>query len=155
MWNTKIKVTVILAALLVTGCISRENYPIKQIFSKPLEHCVTPIRELSVDVTPHGISTVPDGSLFAVATGDALLFDNKGELLSKREWIGSEYVLLLDKGKTVLASRYNSKEHWKSGIVSLDSEGNVLWERENGLIRVDGLAATPDGSFIAVYKSIG
>jgi outer membrane protein assembly factor BamB len=150
MWNTRIKVTVILAALLVAGCISKENDPIKQIFSKPLEHCVTPIREVSVDVSPHGISTTPDGSLFGVATGDALLFDNKGELLWKRESIGSSYVLPLDNGKNVLTSRYNSKEHWKSSIISLDSEGNILWERETGLIGDDGLAATPDGSFIAV-----
>ncbi|MBU7025284.1 MAG: PQQ-binding-like beta-propeller repeat protein [Theionarchaea archaeon] len=136
MWKAKIKVTIILAVLLSAGCISKENDPINKIFSKPREQCVTPLRKLSADVSPNGISTIPDGSLFGVSTGDVLLFDNEGNLLWKKEPIGSRYALLLDNGRTVL--------------VSLDSEGNVLWERETGLIGVDGLAATPDGSFIAV-----
>ncbi len=150
MWNTKAKITIVLVALLVAGCISKENDPIKQIMSGNLEQCVTPLREISVDVTPHGIFTIPDGSLFGVSTGDIFYFSNKGDLLWTKKGIGSVYALLLDNGTALLAESYNKKEPWKSTILKFDSEGNILWERQTGEIGVDGLAATPDGSFIAV-----
>jgi outer membrane protein assembly factor BamB len=35
-------------------------------------------------------------------------------------------------------------------LVKLDSDGNTVWKREIGLIGLDGLAVTPDGSFVVV-----
>lgn len=124
------------------GCLIQEDSLRKM--------CVTPIRELSLDVSSGGISTTSDGSIFAVATGETHVFNNKGELLWTREVRGSSCALLAKDGKSVLIESYNRDETWKSTIVKVDSQGNILWERQTGLIGSNGLAVTPDLSFIAV-----
>jgi outer membrane protein assembly factor BamB len=115
-----------------------------------LEQCVTPLQKVPIYVAPNGISTIPDGTLFGIADGDVSLLNYKGEIFLTKEGIGSRYALLLDNGKALLAESYNKEESWKSTIIKFDSEGNILWERQTGLIGLDGLAVTPDGSFIAV-----
>jgi hypothetical protein len=150
MRNAKIKVLVMLAALLIVGgCISKEDDPFKNIIHSHLEQVVTPLKELSIGLSPCGVSTTPNGAFFGGAGGDIFFFNNKGELLWTKD-VGSRYALLLDNGTALLAGSYNKKESWKSTIIKFDFEGNILWERQTGLIGVDGLAMTSDGSFIAV-----
>lgn len=137
--------------ILMQSCIRQED-----LFKPPIPEieyqCVTPIQEVSLNVSPDGISSNSDGSLFGVATefGIISLFNNRGEILWRREGIGSRYALLLKNGEALLAESYNKEEDWKSTIVKFDSQGNKLWERQTGLIGLDGLAAAPDGSYIAV-----
>jgi hypothetical protein len=150
MWK-KVKIMVILVALLIIGgCISKENDPIKYIMSRNLEQKVTPIKELSTTMYPRGIFTIPDGSLFGVVNDGISLFDNKGSHIWTKRGIGSRYAIPLDNGEAVLAESYKKEEHWKSTLIMFDSEGNILWERQTGEIGEDGLAVTPNGSFIAV-----
>ena len=134
---------------LVYGCLIQKD-PFRPIITGNIKQCVTPIREVSISVAPAGISTMSNGALFGAADGDVYLFNNKGELLWTKEGMASRYALLMDEGKALLVSRYNKKESWKSGIAKVDAEGNILWEKQTGLIGEDGLAVTPDGSFIAV-----
>ena len=144
---------IIFGFCLIHGCLQQEDMP-EPVTPTPQvrSQCVTPIQSISLSVSSGGISTIPDGSLFGVATnfGVIYLFNSKGDSLWSREGIGSRYALLLDKGNAMLVGDYNKEESWKSTIVKFDSQGNVLWERQTGLIGSDGLAVTPDGSFIAV-----
>jgi hypothetical protein len=149
----EIKTVGILAVLglcLVYGCIQQNPYrpPVREI----TDQCVTPLKEISLSVSPDGISTTSDGSVSGVAgdPGIISLFNNKGEVLWTREGIGSVYALLTSNGTSLLVESYNKEESWKSTIIKLDSQGNTLWERQTGLIGLDGLAYASDGSFIAV-----
>ena len=149
-WNMKVKsVLMVVTLTAIGGCLVQED-PFKEIIFGNMEQCITPIRKISLHVSPGGISTTEDGSSFGVAGGDIYLFNNDGELLWTREGVGSTYALLLSDGIALLAESYNKEESWKSTIVKLDSQGNTLWERQTGLIGLDGLAVVPDGSFIAV-----
>lgn len=141
-------ILIVLGLCLMQCCLQQNFRPAPKI----IENCVTPIKEISTSVVPNGMSTTPDGSLFGVSRsfGIISLFNNKGEVLWMKEGIGSTYALLINSGLFMLIESYNKKESWKSTIMKLDSEGNVLWEKQTGLIGLDGLAATPDGSFIAV-----
>ena len=151
MTTLKITVALIIFGLcLVQNCIRQEEFLPPYV---PEDQCVTPIKELSLSVASGGISTTLDGFYFAVATGKTHLFNNKGELLWSKRGMGSRYALLLSNGEGLIASIYDSNETWKSGVAKLDIEGNILWERQTGLIGVDGLAVTPDGSYIAVGAS--
>jgi WD40 repeat protein len=142
---------VVLGLCLVQSCIRQEDL-FRPADPEITHQCVNPIREISASVSPGGISTTSDGSVSGVAGtfGIISLFNNKGEVLWTREGIGSAYAFLTSNGTSLLVESYNKEESWKSTIIKLDSQGNTLWERQTGLIGLDGLAVTPDGSFIAV-----
>ncbi|MGD2248955.1 MAG: WD40 repeat domain-containing protein, partial [Candidatus Methanofastidiosia archaeon] len=146
--HINVKSTLIVLGLCLVGCIQQDF--VRPPVSEPIEQCVTPIQAISMSVSPDGISTIPDGTLFGAASGDIFYFSNEGDLLWTKKGIGSVYALLLDNRKTLLTESYNKEEPWKSTIIKFDSEGNILWERQTGLIGLDGLAVTPNGSFIAV-----
>ncbi|MBU6999046.1 MAG: PQQ-binding-like beta-propeller repeat protein [Theionarchaea archaeon] len=141
--------TIVILLIIAGGCTLKEKDPVRQIMLDNVEHCVTPTEKVPICVTPNGIFTNSDGSLFGVAEGNVFLVNNEGEILLKTKNLGSSYAFLIDGGKTVLCESYDRKEPWKSSIVILDSEGDILWERETGLLGLDGLAVTSDGSFIA------
>jgi hypothetical protein len=142
--------TIVTLLVIAGGCTLKEKDPMRQIMSDNLEHCVTSVKKVPIYVAPNGIFTISDGSLFGVAEGNVYLIKSDGEILLKTENLGSRYAFVLDNGKTVLGESYNGKEPWKSSIFTLDSKGVMLWERETGPPGLDGLAITPDGSFIAV-----
>jgi outer membrane protein assembly factor BamB len=149
MTNLKITVALVIFGLcLVQNCIRQEEFLPPYV---PEDQCVTPIKEITMRVSSNGISVTPDGTFFGVAAGFGIihLLNNQGEIIWTRDGIGSRYALLSDN-KTMLVESYNKEEPWKSTIIKLDIEGNILWERQTGLIGVDGLAVTPDGSYIAV-----
>jgi WD40 repeat protein len=148
--NIKAKnVLIVILICIVSGCIQQEDL-LRPEVPEFTDQCVTPIRSISLRVSPGGLSTAFDGSRFGVAGGDVYLFTSAGELLWARGKMASRYALLSSDGTDLVASSYNKEESWRSTIVKLDSEGNVLWERQTGLIGVDGLAVAPDGSFISV-----
>ncbi|MBU7017166.1 MAG: PQQ-binding-like beta-propeller repeat protein [Theionarchaea archaeon] len=139
--------------VMIGGCLSQIPFEEDDSSHSELleeEQCITPLKRLSMSVAPNGISTTSDGSLFAVTTGSIFLFNNEAELLWTKKGIGGNNTYILSNGSAVLAESYNHEEPWKSTIVKLDSQGNTLWERQTGLIGFDGLAVTPDGSFVAV-----
>lgn len=142
---------ILLGLCLIYGCLQQENTTRPQI-PEERDQCVTPLQKISASLSSGGISATSDGSLFGFATnfGTICLSNNRGKILWTREGIGSRYVLLLNSGTAVLVESYNAEEPWKSTLVKLDSQGNTLWEKMTGFIEEDGLAATPDGSFIAV-----
>jgi outer membrane protein assembly factor BamB len=142
-------VAIVIVLFMAGGCTLKEKDPVRQIMLDSLENCVTPAEKVPIYVTPNGIFTNSDGSLFGVAEGNVYLVSNKGEILLKTENLGSSYAFLIDNGKTVLGESYNGEESWESSIFILDSKGNILWERKTGLLGLDGLAVTSDGSFIA------
>ena len=76
------------------------------------------------------------------------------KLIEKSDWtkkgIGGNHVLILSDGTALLAELYNKEEPRKGAVVKLDSQGNILWEKQVGSMGFDGLAVTPDSSFIAV-----
>lgn len=141
-------ILIVLGLCLVHGCLQQDM--VTPTIPEDQNQCVTPIQKVSMRVSSGGISATSDGALFAVANGDVSLFTNQGDLLWTEVSVASRYALLLNDGTALLASKYNKEESWKSTIVKLDAEGNILWERQTGLIGLDGLAVTPDGSFIAV-----
>jgi outer membrane protein assembly factor BamB len=142
-------IVIVVGLCLVQGCLQQDSIG-TPIIPEDQDQCVTPIQKMSISAAPGGISGTLNGTLFGVADGDVRLFTNQGDLLWTREGVGSTYALLLNNGTALLAESYNKEESWRSTMVKLDAEGNILWERQTGLIGDDGLAVTPDGSFIAV-----
>lgn len=144
--------TAVLIVLSVTGGCLLQDHPATGGRPEDHQQCVTPLKKIPLNVSLGGISTTGDGSLFGVAGvfGVICVFNNQGEVIWKKEGVAGRHNLFLDEGAVFLAGSYNKEEPWKSTIIKFDSEGNILWERQTGSIGLDGLAATPDGSFIAV-----
>jgi WD40 repeat protein len=144
---------ILIAGALLTLCILGGCIEQHELFEPEIpDQCVTPLQKISTSVSPGGISTIHDGSLFGVATRfeGVCLFTNHGRLLWTDEGTGSTYAILLNNGAALLAESYNKEDSSRSTIIKFDPKGKVLWERQTGLIGLDGLAATEDGSFIAV-----
>ena len=57
---------IIFVFCLIHGCLQQENVP-EPVTPQVRSQCVTPIQSIPIGVSPGGISTIPDGSLFGVA----------------------------------------------------------------------------------------
>ncbi len=144
-------IIIVLGLCLVQSCIQQED-----LFRPPepeIINYVTPLYTYSsFSVQSGSISMTSDGSLIVVRhTFEGLyLFNLSGEVVwSNNEFGGIHPVITRDGSYLITENRGYTKED-PFFLIKIDREGNIVWKREIGLIGFDGLAITPDASFVAV-----
>jgi outer membrane protein assembly factor BamB len=145
-------VLILVALAALEGCLIQED-PFRPIISDNLEQCVTPLHACSsFDVRPDGISMTSDGSLIAVLhTMEGLyLFNHTGDVIWSSDRFGGRLPKITEDGSYLITQIRRHTTEDPFFLTKVDHYGNIIWKREIGLIGDDGLAVTPDGSFIAV-----
>jgi outer membrane protein assembly factor BamB len=130
----------------------KEKDPFRQIMVDNLEQCVTPIYNSPFDVRPDGISMTSDGSLIAVLhTMEGIyLFDLSGDVVWSSNDFGGRLPMITKDGKYLITQIRRRTKEDPFFLAKVRADGYTTWKREIGLIGLDGLSMTPDGSFIAV-----
>jgi outer membrane protein assembly factor BamB len=143
--------SILILGLCLVGCIQQDF--VRPPASEPIEQCVTPLFVCTPFTTlPNAISMTSDGSLIAVihTFEGVYLFDPSGDIIWSTDTIGGRFPLITKNGHYLIAQIRRQTEEDPFFLAKIDREANIIWKREIGLIGLDGLAVTPDGSFIAV-----
>lgn len=144
-------ILIVLGLCLVQGCIQQDL--VRPPVSETTEQCVTPLYFCAPFTTlPNAISMTSDGSLIAVIhTFEGIyLFDPSGGIILSNDTIGGRFPMITKDGNYLIAQIRRQTEEDPFFLSKVDREANIIWKREIGLIGLDGLAMTPDSSFIAV-----
>ena len=151
--NFKAGSIVILVILLVSGGCLFQNSFFGGTEPENLDQCVTPLFIHSpFSVLSDSISITSDGSLIAVlhSLEGLYLFDRTGSILWSSDNFGGRSPLITDDGNFLITQIRRQTKEDRFFLVKIDVTGSILWENEIGLIGVDGIAITPDSSFIVV-----
>jgi outer membrane protein assembly factor BamB len=143
-------VPIVILICIATGCIQQEDL-LRPPIPEFTDQCVTPLHICSsFIVKSDGISMASNASIIAVlhTTEGLYLFDCRGDVIWSSDSFGGLFPIIAEDGNYVITEirRYTKEDPFF--LVKLDSDGNIIWKREIGLIGVDGLAMTPDASFI-------
>jgi outer membrane protein assembly factor BamB len=144
------RMLVLLILCLFQGCIWQD------LISPPSpeapENCVTPLyKDSPFSTRPNGISMTSDGSLIVVRhTFDGTyLFNPLGTVIWVDDAMGWSPIISKD-GTHIVAQIRRKSDDDPFHLVKTDCNGDIIWNQEIGLIGLDGLAVTPDASFVAV-----
>lgn len=85
-----------------------------------------------------------------VASGNVYIFDTLGNELWTKAGLNTNDALFIESDKYIITTMYNKSETWNEYVVKLDTDGNILWKFESGLISYDSLKVSKNGKYIAI-----